>query len=230
MLTQPPMQQWPLAGDLDGKMDIHVALDSNDIEEAARFLDLLRTSSVKVFEYGAPLVSNFGVSGFRHLRTVDTRTTYVDAKTMDFPNLEWDRYIDAGASEVTGMLFASDSVVEDMAALQVAGRVKVCVSCMGYPLSDLTRRVTYFVECGLNTFVAHAADRVRAAAFDVVVSQLELLQAIPGITIYAGGGIGPENVRRLLRFPVQRIIVGRALSTAADPASELHSLIRSCAR
>lgn len=205
-------------------MKIQIAIDYPDLESAITYVDSFRDELDVIYEYGAPLVVNEGVNGFRVLRQSNHLMTYVDCKTMDFPEMEWRRYIDCGATEITGMLFAEDSVVLEMARVQEKYGITVCVSTMGYPIELLDERVRKFIDLGFNCYVVHAAHSERMKAFSQVKKQLDLLSKLEKIQLFAAGGIGPDNISSLVEYPIDRVIVGRGIALNHDRRAALERI------
>lgn len=199
-------------------MKLQVALDGLDRAEALRLAKAV-APFVDVIEAGTPLIKSEGIGIVRMLRDgFPDHEIVADLKTMDTGAYEADLGFAAGADIVTVLGVADPDTV--------AGAVESAQRHGGRVLVDL-------INVADPRTVARAASR---SGVDMVGVHSGIDQQLRGISplatvreiagddqITAGlcvaGGLNPDTIRGLHGLPIDVVVVGGAITNAADPAA-----------
>jgi 3-keto-L-gulonate-6-phosphate decarboxylase len=166
-------------------------------------------------EIGTPLLKHYGVAILEDARAyVPTHIPlYADVKMLDFARLELAPALDAGASEVTAVAFASDESLTDALSLANAFGAYLSVSTMNYPATMLGTRLAEIQSLGINRFVAHGAGTDLQAASCAALERARAIRALDGAELLIGGGFQPTNVHEVAPMLPATVIVGRGATT-----------------
>ncbi|MEE9583869.1 MAG: orotidine 5'-phosphate decarboxylase / HUMPS family protein, partial [Candidatus Brocadiales bacterium] len=161
-----------------------------------------------------PLIKSEGLDAVRRLHEAFPRIPIVaDMKTMDTGRIEMETAAKAGARSAIVMGVASDATIQECIS---AGRnygLDVCVDLLG--VNDVLRRAEEVESWGASYLNVHVAvdDQMRGIKpFD----ELREITAHVGIPVAVAGGINPENAADAVKAGAEIVVVGGAISKAAD--------------
>ena len=200
-------------------MDIQVALDRMPLDAAVHLAALVATSTDWI-EVGTSLVKQFGEEGIRQIVEASGGTPVLaDLKTADDVRYEFEMAFRAGAQAVT-VLGAAPEVSIDLAVevTREHGR-ELVVDLMGMSESRveaLAERLPHRVR-----LAPHVSKDAQGSGQQVQ----DLLGAwAKGRRLALAGGITAKDVAGLTDNPDLTVIVGSAITKAADPLAAIEEL------
>ncbi len=194
---------------------LQLALDG-DMASALRIMEAAH-AFVDIVEVGTPLVIREGMHAVRRLRAEYPALPLVaDLKIMDAGAYETDIALDAGADRVTVMAHADDATIRGAAAAANARGKLLMVDMMGFaqPLA----RARQLRSLGCQFFCLHRAHELRMEQGSPQGQLARLRAEMPAVTLAIAGGIRLPALDSILPHAPQVIIVGAAISAAAEPA------------
>ena len=198
---------------------LQVALDLRDLEEAIRIAELSHRGGAEWLEAGTPLVKSAGMRAVSELRRrFPAATVVADLKTLDTGWLETEIAVLAGADVVSISGLASDNTIRDSVGCAKKYGAKVMVDLL--EVKDPVKRAKEIEALGADYICAHSAidvQRDRDQEVDRKVSLIADLARSLSIPLAVAGGIRYDTARKLARAGAKIIIVGAAVTRAADP-------------
>jgi 3-hexulose-6-phosphate synthase len=194
---------------------LQVALDApldrslKVLEAAAPYVDIV--------EIGTPLVFREGMSAVRQVRErFPGLPVLADLKIIDAGEEEARLAFEAGADLVTVLGVAPDVTL--LGALRAAGQAggRVVADMMQVP--DPVERAMKLLAMGCHVICVHTAYDLQQAGQTPLRMLDELRRKLPHAALAVAGGLGPENVKRVLPYHPAVVVVGGAITGAADPA------------
>ncbi len=208
------MTQLQLA--LDG--DMPTALDI--LAQVHPFIDIA--------EVGTPLVFREGMNAVRRIRAAYPQLTLVaDLKIMDAGEAEADIAFSAGADRVTVMALASDATIEGALISARSHQKQVMVDMM--QVSDPLARTGQLLALGCDLLCLHTAHDLQSSQASPYAQLAQLRAALPSARLAIAGGVKLAALNRILPLAPQVIVVGSAITAAAEPrriAEQFHERIR----
>ena len=204
---------------------LQVALDLRDLEEALRIAELAFAGGADWIEAGTPLIKSAGMEAVRALRRkLPGATIVADLKTLDTGWLETELAAQAGADVVAISGLAHNNTIKDAVGCARKYGVKIMVDLLQVP--DPVKRAKELEALGVDYICAHTGidvQRDRAEEIDRKVATLARLAKALKIPLAAAGGIRADTAHKVVRAGVKIVIVGGAITRAADPrkATEL---------
>jgi 3-hexulose-6-phosphate synthase len=204
---------------------VQYAIDTFTRDSALGAADLATGAGIRCLEAGHVLVKAAGIGIVRALRArFPDAEIIADMKTMDMGRDEVAVAGDAGADLVIVCAAASDGVL--LAAREEAWSrdMDLLVSLIG--VRDRVGRARVLLDMGLTRLIAH-----RGIDDDYLWSdpgpreRLAELASLPGIELALAGGINARSLGQFGDVPLDRVIVGRGIAEAPDPAGEIRALI-----
>ncbi len=192
--------QIALDGDLPAALDI--------LAQVQPFIDIA--------EIGTPLVFREGMSSVRQIRAAWPRLELVaDLKIMDAGQAEADIAFEAGADCATVMALASDATIA--AALRSARdhQKRIMVDMM--QVADPLGRARELLALGCDLLCLHTAHDLQAAQASPYAQLAQLRRALPQAGLAIAGGVKRPALDDILPLAPQVIIVGSAITSAAEP-------------
>ena len=199
-------------------MKLQLALDGT-LDEGLAVLHATH-ELVDVAEIGTPLVLREGAGAIRRLRAeFSTLPLLADFKIMDAGGMEARIAFDAGANIVTVLGVAGDETIAAAvaAAQECGGDLMVDLMAVPQPL----QRVPQLLALGCDMFCVHRAHDV---AGDPVAPLRALREALPHLRLAVAGGITVETIAALAALRPDTVIVGGAITRAAQPAAAARRL------
>ena len=199
-------------------MKLQLALDG-PLEDSLAVLRAAR-EYVDLAEIGTPLVLREGVRAIQRLRAeFPALPLLADFKIMDAGGEEARIAFAAGADVVTVLGVAADETIAAaaMAALDCGGELMVDLMAVPQPL----QRVQELMALGCDQFCVH---RAHDASGDPVASLRALREALPDLRLAVAGGISVGTIDALAALRPDTVIVGGAITRAAQPAAAARRL------
>ncbi len=193
---------------------LQLALDG-DLAAALQVLEAAHRC-IDIVEVGTPLVYHEGMHAVRRLRVDYAELPLVaDLKIMDGGQLNAAIAFDAGADVVTVMAQADDTTVQGALDAAAAHRKRLMIDLMG--VADPVARALELSRLGCDEFCLHTAHELRAARGAPHAHLARLREALPGADLAIAGGITLAALEEILPMQPQVVIIGSAITAAADP-------------
>lgn len=206
--------------------ELQLALDG-DLRSALETLSVVHPF-VDIVEVGTPLVFREGTNALRRIREAHPQLTLVaDLKIMDAGRAEADIAFSASADVVTVMAVAADATIAGALESARTHSKRVMVDMM--QVADTRARAMELVEMGCDLLCLHTAHDQQAALGSPYAQLADLREALPSTGLAIAGGVKLSALERILPLKPDVIIVGSAITAAADPrmsAMHFHERIR----
>lgn len=199
---------------------LQVALDGTLVQAMAVLEQV--APIVAIAEIGTLLVYREGIHAARHLGNhFPGLQLLADFKIIDAGDEEASIAFEAGCAYVTVMGVASDRTIEGV--INAARRYGRQVVADMMQAADPVARGRELLALGSDILCVHTAfdDRESATPLE---SLRQLRQAFPDACLAVAGGITLENVASLMEWQPDIIVVGGAITRAADPARVARAL------
>lgn len=172
---------------------------------------------VDVIEVGTPLLKRLGVAAITIVRELAPQATIVaDSKTVDGGFAEASMLFAAGADMVTVLSEAPSETWDavDRAAVEFRRSVMIDTILAVDPVEAAGRPwPTTFTHIAV-----HVPTDARMAGSTTSEAATPVLKRMPRhLALVAAGGIGPRNLPAILGTAPDVVIVGRAITTDAEP-------------
>lgn len=205
--------------------NLQLALDG----EMASTLFILEKAHpyIDIAEIGTPLVFREGMRAIRQVRAAYPQLCILaDLKIMDAGATEAEIAFNAGADRVTVMAVASDATIRGavQSARQYGKQVMIDMMQVSNPLE----RARQLLQLGCNLLCVHTAHDLQSTGASPWKQLAYLRQALPTAQLAIAGGVKLEALDTILPLKPQVIIVGSAITGAADPvlaAQQIHDRI-----
>ena len=205
---------------------LQLALDG-DMSSALDILERVHPF-IGIAEVGTPLVFREGMNAVRQIRAAFPKLTLVaDLKIMDAGEAEADIAFSVGADRVTVMALASDATITG--ALTSARRHQKQVMIDMMQVTDPLARAKQLLALGCDLLCLHTAHDLQSAQASPYAQLAQLRAALPAAGLAIAGGVKLLTLDHILPLEPQVIIVGSAITAAADPrqvAQQFHERIR----
>ena len=196
--------QLALDGDMSSTLEI--------LEKVHPFIDIA--------EIGTPLVFREGMRAVRQVRAAYPQLCLLaDLKIMDAGAAEAEIAFAAGADRVTVMAVASDATIRG--ALQNARQHGKQIMIDMMQVSNPLERARQLLRMGCELLCVHTAHDLQSAQDSPWRLLAHLRQALPTAQLAIAGGVKLETLDTILPLEPQVIIVGSAITGAADPDAPL---------
>ncbi|MFN3467022.1 MAG: 3-hexulose-6-phosphate synthase [Candidatus Brocadiales bacterium] len=193
---------------------LQVALDFVDLHRAMKVAEEAVEGGADWLEAGTPLIKSEGLNAVRRLHEAfPARSIVADMKTMDAGRVEMEAASKAGAQSAIVMGTASDSTIKECIA---AGRnygLDIGVDLLG--VKDYVNRARDVESWGANYLGVHVPidDQMKGLS---PFGRLREVASQAKIPVAVAGGINSENAPEAVKAGAQIIIVGGAITKAAD--------------
>lgn len=197
-------------------MKLQLAIDLEDIQGA---INLIRKTkdSIDIFEYGTPLVINFGLEGLQKIRTeFPDITLLADLKIMDVASYEVTQAFKYGADITTILGVAEDQSIKDaIKAAHEAGK-EILVDMIG--VKDIENRAREVDEFGADYVGTHTGYDLQALGQNPFEEFNLITNNVSKTKTAIAGGIKLSASEEIKKANPDLLIIGGAISTADDPA------------
>lgn len=200
-------------------MKLQMALDRITLERALELVELAG-DFVDVIEVGTSLIKDFGMRAVRELRAyAPGHVLLADVKTMDEGEYEFAAAYRAGADMATVMGAASiDTIAACHRVATDEGKSTVIdlLETSGEKIQQLEKfqDAIFCIHLPKDGKQVRGEGVIRGGIMKKVEDFCENHPAINRIAV--AGGVQPEHIRLLRRYPVEVCVVGSAITSASD--------------
>ncbi len=206
------------------KMILQLALDFVDLARARHVADLAVPAGVDWVEAGTPLIKSEGLNAVRELRRLFPRHTIVaDMKIMDAGRIEVESAAKAGANIIDVLGAASDATIAECVQAGKNYGARIVVDLIALP--DPVGRAREVEALGADMVTVHVSiddQMVGRDPFDIL---RQVCQAVK-LPVGVAGGINSATAWQAAKAGASYVIVGGAITKAADPAAAAADLRR----
>lgn len=197
-------------------MKLQLAIDLEDIQGA---INLIRKTkdSIDIFEYGTPLVINFGLEGLQKIRTeFPDITLLADLKIMDVASYEVTQAFKYGADITTILGVAEDQSIKDAIKTAHEAGKEILVDMIG--VQDIENRAREVDEFGADYVGTHTGYDLQALGQNPFEEFNLIKNNVSKTKTAIAGGIKLSASEEIKKANPDLLIIGGAISTADDPA------------
>lgn len=197
-------------------MKLQLAIDLEDIQGA---INLIRKTkdSIDIFEYGTPLVINFGLEGLQKIRTeFPDITLLADLKIMDVASYEVTQAFKYGADITTILGVAEDQSIKDAIKTAHEAGKEILVDMIG--VQDIENRAREVDEFGADYVGTHTGYDLQALGQNPFEEFNLITNNVSKTKTAIAGGIKLSASEEIKKANPDLLIIGGAISTAYDPA------------
>lgn len=197
-------------------MKLQLAIDLEDIQGV---INLIRKTkdSIDIFEYGTPLVINFGLEGLQKIRTeFPDITLLADLKIMDVASYEVTQAFKYGADITTILGVAEDQSIKDAIKTAHEAGKEILVDMIG--VQDIENRAREVDEFGADYVGTHTGYDLQALGQNPFEEFNLIKNNVSKTKTAIAGGIKLSESEEIKKANPDLLIVGGAISTADDPA------------
>ena len=197
-------------------MKLQLAIDLEDIQGA---INLIRKTkdSIDIFEYGTPLVINFGLEGLQKIRTeFPDITLLADLKIMDVASYEVTQAFKYGADITTILGVAEDQSIKDAIKTAHEAGKEILVDMIG--VQDIENRAREVDEFGADYVGTHTGYDLQALGQNPFEEFNLIKNNVSKTKTAIAGGIKLSASEEIKKANPDLLIIGGAISTVDDPA------------
>jgi 3-hexulose-6-phosphate synthase len=195
-------------------MKLQLALDG-PLNDSLSILDLV-ADQMDIAEIGTPLLYREGIGAAAAIHDqFPSLTLLADLKIIDAGRIEASIAFEAGCDYVTVLGIASDATVAG--ALRAAEEHGSMIMVDMLQIPDQIQRARELIRLGCQLLCVHTAYDLHATGDTPFAALSQLHHALPQVALAVAGGIGPHNLSHVLPLRPEIIIVGSAITQAADP-------------
>ncbi|GAO99540.1 3-hexulose-6-phosphate synthase [Fructobacillus ficulneus] len=197
-------------------MKLQLAIDLEDVNGAINLIEQTK-DSIDIFEYGTPLVINFGLEGFQKVReTFPDVTLLADLKIMDVASYEVDQAFKYGADITTILGVAEDQSIKDAVAAAHAAGKELLVDMIG--VQNLAERTQQVDAMGADYIATHTGYDLQALGQDPFAAFNVIKENVTDTKTAIAGGIKLAAADEIKAANPDLLIIGGAIATAENPA------------
>ena len=197
-------------------MKLQLSIDLEDIQGA---INLIRKTkdSIDIFEYGTPLVINFGLEGLQKIRTeFPDIMLLADLKIMDVASYEVTQAFKYGADITTILGVAEDQSIKDAIKTAHEAGKEILVDMIG--VQDIENRAREVDEFGADYVGTHTGYDLQALGQNPFEEFNLITNNVSKTKTAIAGGIKLSASEEIKKANPDLLIIGGAISTADDPA------------
>ena len=197
-------------------MKLQLSIDLEDIQGA---INLIRKTkdSIDIFEYGTPLVINFGLEGLQKIRTeFPDITLLADLKIMDVASYEVTQAFKYGADITTILGVAEDQSIKDAIKTAHEAGKEILVDMIG--VQDIENRAREVDEFGADYVGTHTGYDLQALGQNPFEEFNLITNNVSKTKTAIAGGIKLSASEEIKKANPDLLIIGGAISTVDDPA------------
>ena len=198
------------------KVKLQLALDFIELKRALGVAELAVPAGIDIVEAGTPLVKSEGLDAVRALRAAfPDKTILADLKTADAGRIEMECSAKAGADMAICLGACTESTIRESIDAGRSYGILVGVDVLGVDdYVALARRCEQWGAAFINVHLPIDEQMRGVQSFD----KLRDIAGAVGIPVAAAGGINSETVVEAVEAGARMVIVGGAITKAADPA------------
>ncbi|MCM3767625.1 3-hexulose-6-phosphate synthase [Neobacillus niacini] len=183
------------------------------LQETAPYVDWVEVGTGVIKEYGMTIVREIK-------QQYPEKIIVADMKTCDAGKHEAIQAFEAGADITTVMAFSADKTIKD--TLEVAKQYgkQIMIDLLG--VTD-QNRLADLQQLGANLVSLHFGKDMQQEG-SIGAGQLELLNGFTKFEVAVAGGIDAKSLPGVLEINPDTVIVGSAITKAANPAEAAATL------
>jgi 3-hexulose-6-phosphate synthase len=195
-------------------MKLQLALDG-PLDDSLSILDHV-ADQIDIAELGTPLLYREGIGAAAEIHAqFPALTLLADLKIVDAGQVEASIAFEVGCDYATVLGIASDATVAGALKAAEAHGAMIMVDMLQVP--DPLGRARELMALGCQLLCVHTAYDLHTKGDTPFAGLRQLRQALPQTALAVAGGIGPHNLSHVLPLQPEIIIVGSAITQAADP-------------
>ncbi|MDF7627241.1 3-hexulose-6-phosphate synthase [Lactobacillaceae bacterium L1_55_11] len=196
-------------------MKLQLAIDLVDVDGAIDLIEQTK-DSVDIFEYGTPLVINFGLEGLQKIRDkFPDITLLADLKIMDVASYEVDQAFKYGADITTILGVAEDQSIKDaVAAAHKAGK-EILVDMIA--VHDVAKRAREIDAMGADYIGTHTGYDLQAKGEQPFETFNTIKENVTKTKTAIAGGIKLSAMDEIKAASPDLLIVGGGIATTDNP-------------
>ncbi|WEV54333.1 3-hexulose-6-phosphate synthase [Leuconostocaceae bacterium ESL0723] len=196
-------------------MKLQLAIDLVDVDGAIDLIEQTK-DSVDIFEYGTPLVINFGLEGLQKIRDkFPDITLLADLKIMDVASYEVDQAFKYGADITTILGVAEDQSIKDaVAAAHKAGK-EILVDMIA--VHDVAKRAREIDAMGADYIGTHTGYDLQAKGEQPFETFNTIKENVTKTKTAIAGGIKLSAMDEIKAANPDLLIVGGGIATTDNP-------------
>ena len=199
-------------------MKLQLALDELSLADALALAEQV-IDYVDIIEIGTPFVIDEGMNAVRQFKSrFPDKEILADEKIMDGGYLESKLAFDAGADYVT-VLGVTD-ILTVKACLRAANEYRRQVVVDMICVDDLPGRIKELETAGAHILAVHTGADQQAAGRQPIEDLKVMAQHVSRAKVSVAGGINSKTIHEYVALRPDIVIVGSAITHAADPALE----------
>lgn len=207
-------------------MKLQIALDCPRIMDALAILEQT-ADYVDIIEVGTPLLLGEGLAAVRKIRAkyLD-RVILADTKIIDAGAFEARLCFESGADIVTVLGSAEDETIRQ--AVMAARTLGRCVFADLIAVQHVPERCMKLAALGVDCVCLHTAYDLSRECPPPLASFVAVKQRLKTVRIAVTGGVSLDNVRPLIAFKPDVIVVGRSITDSLNmtrSARAFHTLM-----
>lgn len=208
---------------------LQVALDLRYLEDALRIAEAAYKGGADFLEAGTPLIKSEGMKCVRELKKRFPNVVVVaDLKTLDAGWMETEMAAQAGADIVSISALSNNNTVRD--SVECAKKYGVKVMGDLIEVAEPIRRAVELEELGVDYVCLHSGIDAQKDEEQKVDRKVDVIRKIienVRLPVGVAGGINAGTVAKIVKTGAKIIIVGGAITKAADPEEATRLIKRS---
>lgn len=202
-------------------MKLQLALDG-DLRQSLAVLEAA-AAYIDIAEIGTPLIYREGMRAVREARQAFPQITLLaDLKIMDAGEAEAEIAFEAGADVVTVLGVTSDATVRG--AVTAAKRAGKAVMVDLMQVDDPVTRGRELLALGCDYLCVHTAHDMQSSGHSPLEVLSRMRQEVPEALVAAAGGINLATIDDIVALKPEIIVVGSAITGAADAVGTARDL------
>lgn len=203
-------------------MKLQLAIDLTDVDGAIKLIDQTK-DDVDIFEYGTPLVINFGLEGLKKIREAFPEITLLaDLKIMDVAGYEVNQAYKYGANITTILAAAEDQSIKDAVQASREANKELLVDMIG--IHDVAKRAREIDAMHPDYIGTHTGYDLQALGETPFETFNIIKQNVKQTKTAVAGGIKVDTAQQIIDQGPDLLIVGGGISTVDDPAAAAHQI------
>jgi 3-hexulose-6-phosphate synthase/6-phospho-3-hexuloisomerase len=203
---------------------LQVALDFIELDRALQVAEEAAAGGADILEAGTPLIKSAGLEAVRQLRARFPKLAVsADMKVMDAGRLEVEAAAKAGAHLVHVLAAASDATIAECVEAGREYGAQIVADLLG--AQDPVARAAQVAALGVDLIDVHAAIDMQMRGEDPFGLLREVAQAVD-VPLCVAGGIHSENAHLAIEAGASVVIVGGAITKAADARQATEEIVR----
>lgn len=198
-------------------MKLQLAIDLEDIQGAIALIEKTK-ASIDIFEYGTPLVINFGLEGLKKIRAAFPDITLLaDLKIMDVAAYEVNQAYKYGADITTILGVAEDQSIKDAVKTAHEAGKELLVDMIG--VQDVATRAREIDAMGADYIGTHTGYDLQALGQAPFETFNTIKANVTNTKTAIAGGIKLAAATEIKAANPDLLIIGGAIATVNDPAT-----------